>query len=75
MLMHASMQAGRTAAGIATPRVANRPAIPRLHIANEMTNVRHLGTLVRKAVEAWIDDGAQSMGAALAYYTVFSLAP
>src|SRR5690349_4710368 len=48
---------------------------PRLHIAAEMMNVRHLGKLVRKAVEAWIDDGAQSMGAALAYYTVFSIAP
>jgi len=38
-------------------------------------NARHLGELVRKAVSAWIDDGAQSMGAALAYYTVFSIAP
>lgn len=32
-------------------------------------------TLVRKAVAAWIDDYAPSMGAALSYYTVFSLAP
>jgi membrane protein len=31
--------------------------------------------LVRGAGEAWIDDYAPSMGAALAYYTVFSLAP
>jgi membrane protein len=27
------------------------------------------------AVNAWIDDRAPSMGAAIAYYTVFSLAP
>ena len=31
--------------------------------------------LVKQAGDAWIDDYAPSMGAALAYYTVFSLAP
>ena len=31
--------------------------------------------LVKRAVTAWSDDYAQSMGAALSYYTVFSLAP
>jgi membrane protein len=31
--------------------------------------------LVKKAVTAWMDDYAPSMGAALSYYTVFSLAP
>jgi membrane protein len=31
--------------------------------------------LVRTSVSAWIDDYASSMGAALAYYTVFSIAP
>ena len=31
--------------------------------------------LVERAATAWVDDRAQSMGAALAYYTVFSLAP
>ena len=31
--------------------------------------------LVKEAVSAWIDDDAPSMGAALAYYTVFSIAP
>ena len=31
--------------------------------------------LVKKAGTAWIDDYAPSMGAALSYYTVFSLAP
>ncbi len=31
--------------------------------------------LVKGAAEAWIDDYAPSMGAALSYYTVFSLAP
>ena len=37
--------------------------------------LRRLGTVLSKAVNAWIDDHAQSMGAALSYYTVFSLAP
>ena len=31
--------------------------------------------LIKKAAAAWIDDYAPSMGAALSYYTVFSLAP
>ena len=31
--------------------------------------------LVKKAGTAWVDDYAPSMGAALSYYTVFSLAP
>ena len=31
--------------------------------------------LIKEAVIAWIDDYAPSMGAALSYYTVFSLAP
>src|SRR5262245_20526842 len=31
--------------------------------------------LLRKSVEAWFEDSAPSMGAALAYYTTFSLAP
>lgn len=37
--------------------------------------LRRLGTVLRKAVNAWIEDHAQSMGAALSYYTVFSVAP
>ncbi|MGJ7509441.1 YihY/virulence factor BrkB family protein [Variovorax sp. GT1P44] len=35
----------------------------------------HLFDLCRKAVMAWIDDLAPSMGAAISYYTMFSLAP
>jgi len=31
--------------------------------------------LVKESVSSWIDDDAPSMGAALAYYTVFSIAP
>ena len=32
-------------------------------------------TLVRTSVSSWLDDYAPSMGAAISYYTVFSLAP
>jgi len=31
--------------------------------------------LVRRTIGAWLDDYAPSMGAALAYYTIFSIAP
>jgi membrane protein len=34
-----------------------------------------LAALGRRAVAAWVDDYAPSMGAALAFYTLFSLAP
>jgi membrane protein len=44
-----------------------RPAVP--------LKVEQLAGLVRQAVAAWIDDYAASMGAALAYYTLFSIAP
>lgn len=36
---------------------------------------RHFFELCKKAVGAWVDDFAPSMGAAISYYTAFSLAP
>src|SRR3954454_16539564 len=36
---------------------------------------RQLFSVFVKAAKAWNDDYAQSMGAAISYYTVFSLAP
>ena len=38
-------------------------------------NLRSLWKLVKESVSAWSDDYAPSMGAALAYYTIFSIAP
>jgi membrane protein len=38
-------------------------------------NPADLWPLVKKSVTSWSDDYAPSMGAALAYYTVFSIAP
>jgi membrane protein len=40
-----------------------------------MISPRHLFQLFVKAGKAWSDDYAPSMGAAISYYTVFSLAP
>lgn len=37
--------------------------------------LEHIWDLIRKSVKAWVDDYAPSMGAALAYYTLFSTAP
>ena len=37
--------------------------------------VKDLWGLVKATASGWVDDYAQSMGAALAYYTVFSIAP
>lgn len=38
-------------------------------------SLRQTGNLIGKSVTAWMDDGASSMGAALAYYTAFSISP
>lgn len=37
--------------------------------------MRHVWAVLRDAGEAWLDDRCPSLGAALAYYTLFSLAP
>ena len=36
---------------------------------------KHTWTLTKAAASSWVDDYAQSMGAALAYYTMLSIAP
>ncbi|MEP7205355.1 MAG: YihY/virulence factor BrkB family protein [Casimicrobiaceae bacterium] len=40
-----------------------------------LTNPRKLWALAKESVSSWIDDFAPSMGAAISYYTVFSIAP
>jgi membrane protein len=40
-----------------------------------MMTAKQAWTLLRKSADAWVDDRASSMGAALSYYTVFSIAP
>jgi membrane protein len=43
--------------------------------AFSVMTLHRLWNLIEKSCEAWVDDYAPSMGAALAYYTMFSLAP
>jgi membrane protein len=38
-------------------------------------NTKQILALVKATFSSWVDDYAQSMGAALAYYTMFSIAP
>ncbi|MDB5798783.1 MAG: ribonuclease [Paucimonas sp.] len=38
-------------------------------------SMKNLWLLIKAAASSWVDDYAQSMGAALAYYTMFSIAP
>jgi len=37
--------------------------------------LQQLGSLMKTALNSWLNDYVQSMGAALAYYTMFSIAP
>jgi membrane protein len=46
----------------------NHPPTPRF-------DLRGHGRLLRQVVASWLDDRGPSMGAALAYYTMFSMAP
>ncbi|PNG58440.1 MULTISPECIES: YihY/virulence factor BrkB family protein [unclassified Variovorax] len=38
-------------------------------------NLKHLYDLCRQSVVSWVDDYAPSMGAAISYYTIFSITP
>ncbi|KIO49991.1 YihY/virulence factor BrkB family protein [Nitrosospira sp. NpAV] len=38
-------------------------------------NIKQVWSLIKAAFSSWLDDYAPSMGAALAYYTMFSIAP
>jgi membrane protein len=38
-------------------------------------SLRDAGSMLRRALQGWVDDGASTMGASLAFYTLFSLAP
>ena len=51
-----------------------RPSISRPVTLPQM-KIQQLWPLARQAALSWVDDYAPSMGAALAYYTLFSIAP
>jgi membrane protein len=48
-------------------------AVPRTRAARSRT--RNVAGIVTKSVMAWFDHNASSLGAALAFYTIFSVAP
>ena len=47
----------------------------RFHPLRTPVTLAQLGQITRAAAKGWLDDNAPSMGAALAYYTLFSMAP
>jgi membrane protein len=47
----------------------------RIAFSGTHMNVRQMWTLTKKSISAWSEDYAPSMGAALSYYTLFSIAP
>ena len=52
------------------------PAQPgSFRVRDVLKDPKELWQLVRDSVAAWFDDFAPSMGAAISYYTVFSIAP
>ena len=57
---------------IETKRGALKKSAPRVR---GVIKVSALWSLVKSAAASWIDDYAPSMGAALSYYTLFSIAP
>ena len=75
------MRLGRASEGISAmagdpvPDPAPKAAAPGPQAEPARWSVATWWGLVKEAVSAWIDDYAPSMGAALSYYTVFSLAP
>ena len=57
-----------TTSGTMTARGSSR-------IRDVLKDPKQLWQLLKDSVSAWIDDFAPSMGAAISYYTVFSIAP
>jgi len=47
----------------------------KISLSQLLFHSRRMWDLMRKSVESWVADYAPSMGAALAYYTLFSIAP
>jgi membrane protein len=64
--------AAGTQAATAIAPAASQPAFKPIPKGSLLTRTWHL---IKAAVSSWVDDFAPSMGAALSYYTVFSLAP
>jgi len=68
----APVKPGAQATTAATAPATAQPAFKPVPKGSFLTRAWHL---IKAAVSSWVDDFAPSMGAALSYYTVFSLAP
>lgn len=69
---------GRTSAGPCGQAVGSPSgrAVPRFYRTPKVAmHLQSILVILKKSVSEWIDDYAPSMGAAIAYYTVFSIAP
>ena len=63
---------------VMTPSPSPAPHTPSSHApgpAHIRPTLKQWGQLAKQAVQSWSDDYAPSMGAALSYYSVFSMAP
>lgn len=65
----------RVAAGRASPSAQEAGAQVPPPVDKPASLTSRVVKLVKDSVNAWVDDNASSMGAALAYYTLFSVAP
>lgn len=66
---------GSNRSAVELPEQYQKDAAPQVaHIAHG-SRLQQAWRLTRAAISAWIDDFAPSMGAAIAYYTIFSIAP
>ena len=66
----------RATAGVEMETTSATPTQPSSsRVRDVLKDPKELWQLVRDSVSAWIDDFAPSMGAAISYYTVFSIAP
>jgi membrane protein len=79
-----AMQSEPKVADREKPPVAEEPPSPQQYVEQAAPTVAHIAPgnrwqlgwrMVKATVNAWIDDFAPSMGAAIAYYTIFSIAP
>src|SRR5436190_15937944 len=69
------MSADATLVASEAPAAQARFGIPRQWQRLRSLDARAAGTLVLRTFEDWSADGATRLGAALAYYTLFSIAP
>ncbi|HWT71274.1 MAG TPA: YihY/virulence factor BrkB family protein [Oxalicibacterium sp.] len=82
--LQSESDSGRKSPHRETPQPAEMPPSPQQYVEQVTPAVAHIAPgnwwqqgwrMIKATVNAWIDDFAPSMGAAIAYYTIFSIAP